>query len=405
MNFSGGDDDMMKILKSCFQQADKIRILESSQKKNEIHFTSAIIRLKVEWYQDSKPQYKDLVLKIANSDRSKLYFSRFDFYHKEIRTYAEMIPRMIQILGDRIFPTHYGTTKAGCLVFENLQSQGYKSGEKDEFFDLEQSYPILQALAQFHAASYKIRQENPEILDQAAFHRTISIDARQDSIDTWRPVMCKLLCQRQAAHLIPKLEVAFSYLRENDDVVYSAVKSHHFKLLVFNHGDFRKENLQLKYDAQGTIENVKFIDFQACWWSSPAYDFLVHLLFSVQIEIVEKHFETLVDEYLANLKKALNDLKCFYDYEKVDFMKDVRRLHFVIIACLLARCIFSCNISHAKMADTLMLEEKEKLHPYEECLKDEAFARSLFGWLKLCEKLGVFETLDEWTSNSTRDSD
>lgn len=399
------DDDVTKILKSCFQQAEKIRILESSEKKDELHFTSAIIQLKVEWYQEGKPHYKDLVLKIANSDRSHSYFSRFDFYHKEIRTYAEMIPRMIRILGDAIFPTHYCTTKSGCLVFDDLQSRGYKSGEKDDFFDLEQSYPILRALAQFHAASYKIRQENPEILDEEAFYRTISIDARQDSIDTWHPVMCKLLRQRQAAHLIPKLETAFAYLRKNDDVVYSAVKAHHFKLLVFNHGDFRKENLQLKYDAQGAIENVKFIDFQACWWSSPAYDFLVHLLFSVQIEVVEEHFETLVDEYLKQLKKTLDELKCSYDYEKSDFLEDIRRLHFVLISCLLARCIFSCNISHTKMADTLMLEEKEKQHPYEECLKDELFARSLFGWLRFCEKQGVFETLEKWTTKSIHDLD
>ncbi|KAK7597943.1 hypothetical protein V9T40_014899 [Parthenolecanium corni] len=400
MNFNSDDKHVKNILKSCFQNADKIRILESNEKNDEIHFTSSIIQLKVECYQNGKPQYKDLILKIPNSDRSNSYFSRFDFYHKEIRTYAEMIPRMIHRLGNRIFPTHYCTTSSESLVFENLSSQGYKSGAKEDFFDLEHNYLILKALAQFHAASYRIRQENPDILNEAAFHKTISIDARQDSIDTWYPVMCKLLRQREATHLIPEIEKAFSFLRQDDDRVYSTVKSSHFKLVVFNHGDFRKENLQLKHDSLGGIENVKFIDFQACWWSSPVYDFLVHLIFSVPIEIVEKHFEKLVDEYLANLKKALKGLKCFCDYERADFMKDVSRLHFVIISCLLAKCIFSSNISHAKKVDTLVLEDKEKMHPYEECLQDEAFAQSLFGWLKFCEKLGVFETFEKWTNNS-----
>ena len=159
-----------------------------------------------------------------------------------------------------------------------------------------------------------------------------------------------------------------------------------------NHGDFRKHNLLLKF-TEGCLRNVKLIDFQACWWSSPAFDLLVHLVFSVRPRVVDGHFETLVDRYMGYLKVALNDLDCSCDYEKDDFMRDVARLHSVVIACLLARCTFSYNVDHAKVAVTL-IGQTQKEHSYEDCLADEAFADSVFERLQLCEKLGVFQTLE-----------
>lgn len=391
---SANEDVIIDILQRCFPRATNIRIIEKAEKNDGLHFTSEIIQVTIE-YRDSSPQKRYLILKFPSSGPAFNFYSKSQAYIKETLTYDQMLPRVNDLLPRRITPTHYFTTESNILVMEDLAKHGYTVGEKHSFIDFQQSMTILQTLAQFHAATFKIRGQSSTILNDAAFESSLAINERLVFVDPWLSVIETLLLRKNEVDLIPKVKKAVDALQVENAILYTWVRKQ-LKFVVLNHGDYRKVNLLLKYDSGNRVEDVKVIDFQTCWWSSPVYDFIMYIVFSVRIEVVEEHFETLVQSYVDYLKTAMAELECSGSYHKTDFIDDLRIFHFHIMAVLLAHCTFCSPLGSNSQMKTFILKNETNENFHEECLNDETFATSLYRWLKFSEKLGVFDSVDQW---------
>lgn len=388
------------VLQPCFPQAENIKIRKCSTAGNQFRFTSYTVHLEIEYLQNQNLCQNQLLLKIPVTGRSHAFFEQYNLYKKEIETYGKMLPRIDSLLENKILPIHFYTTDSGIFVLEDLSVQGYRVEEKHHFFNLQQCHSLLKAMAEFHGASYKVQLQNPDILNDPIFDKTILIEFRHKLIDTWQPILCELLQRNNEAHLIPRLREVMLFLKQDDDEVFLEMNRHNFAFVVLNHGDYRKDNLLLKYDDQGQVENVKIVDFQTCWWSSPVHDFLFFIIQSVQVELVEQHFDNLVDLYLQHLNKILQD--CTYTYLKSHFLDDFENQKVYMFVCFLILCthLHKCNQEEAE--DTVMLGEDDKTPSYSRCLQDELFVKTLLGWMKYCEKISAFDAIPAVRTHSSQ---
>lgn len=77
---------------------------------------------------------------------------------------------------------------------------------------------------------------------------------------------------------------------------------------VLNHGDDWLNNFLFKYDQDGKLLDIKFIDFQLSFWGSPANDLIYFLVSSVRDDIKVKHFDDFIKHYHEQLVSSLNKL-------------------------------------------------------------------------------------------------
>lgn len=293
----------------------------------------------------------------------------------------------------KILPVHYLTIDTGTVVIEDLAVQGYKVAGRQKFFDFKQSRHTLKAMAEFHAATFKVHRENPHLLQDPMFGRNMAIDVRLDFMITWHPVICELFKRKNAANMVSKFDAAVELLKKEDKAVYAKVNPAHFKIVLLNHGDLRNDNIMLKQNKNDEIEDVKFIDFQMSWWTTPAFDFLFYLTFSLPIQVIDKQFDDLVDAYWQYFSEALLQLQCPFDHEKTDFLRDIEKLQFMFVIWLFAWCSFNCPLEPDVMRRTFKHDDKETFKLYCECLDDEQFTQSLWGWLQYCEKINIFDAM------------
>lgn len=386
-------DLITTVLQPCFPPAENIKIRKCFTDGIRFRYTSCTSHVEIEYSQNQHSCQKQLLLKIPNTGHSYAFFDQYNLYRKEIEMYSKMLPHINSFVQNKILPIHYYTSDSGIFVLEDLSVQGYRVEEKRQFFDLEQCHSLLKAMAEFHGASYKVHLQIPDILEDPIFDKTILIEFRHNLIDTWEPILCELLKRNNEPHLVPRLREVMLFLKEDDEEVFSEMNRHNFTFVVLNHGDYRKDNLLLRYNDQGKVENVKIVDFQTCWWSSPVHDFLFFIIQSVQVDMVEEHFDSFVDLYLQQLNKTLQD--CSYTYQKSEFFNDFKSQKIYMFVCLLILCLHLHQSNHEEAEDTGMFEENDKTYSYQRCLQDELFVKTLLGWMKYCEKISAFDAIPE----------
>lgn len=209
----------------------------------------------------------------------------------------------------------------------------------------------------------------------------------------WEPIFMELLAKSNESLLIPKFQNVSHYLKREDDDATSKLQYSKFKFSVLNHGDFRNENLLLRYASNGMVDGVKFVDFQISYWSTPVCDFMYLLLHSAQADVLENHFEILLEWYLECLNTKLKTLSCSTIYTKQNFLQDLQTLYFFPILLVMNAAFIFCPLDRAQLLDTIYQKNTDNIQHYiEACLKDELFTDHVLSGLKLCEKLGLLKS-------------
>ncbi|KAK7597940.1 hypothetical protein V9T40_014896 [Parthenolecanium corni] len=388
-------DQVINILKKCFPKSNTFQIIEYSGIEGNLNFTGDIVRLTFEFTEDGIRNRKSLILKILKNTDPTSIFQKLDLYIRERVVYDLIIPRMNNYLNESLAPLDLKTTDSNIIILENLVMSGYEAGENNrQLYGLSQCFPILKALANFHATSHKICQIDQQLLQNEMLQNSKEglLQLKKKTVDFWQPIYCELLAQNNVPSLIPKLVEVFRYMKENCNEIKSAVDYSNFKFYALCHGDFRKDNILLKYGPNDEVQGVKFIDFQTCFWSTPIYDFMFFTTVSVKAEVTESHFETLVNWYVECLNEKLKEMNNALLYTKEDFIRDVKSLRIYLILNVTFSSFLLFPLDRYEFVDTMVKGKKENIPYYmEACVEDELFTKGLLSNLKLFEKLGLFE--------------
>lgn len=174
-------------------------------------------------------------------------------------------------------------------------------------------------------------------------------------------------------------------LRTDSDKIKSNLNKSNFKFVALNHGDSCKDNFLYKHSANNGVQ-VQFIDYQCCFWSSPAYDIIYFLNNSVSPDVLVANFDTLVDEYLRELNLRLKKLECASTYARADFDEDFKKLKIFALNSFLVLCALVSPLSLQQLMDIFTQSETDVNRLCDLCLNDEQFVRIVYGWLKFFEK-------------------
>lgn len=81
---------------------------------------------------------------------------------------------------------------------------------------------------------------------------------------------------------------------------------------ILNHGDTWLNNMLFKSDENENTIDMKFIDYQLCFWGSPSFDLSYFFLSSIKDDTKIEHFDDFIVHYHNELTAALKVL----NYEK-----------------------------------------------------------------------------------------
>ncbi|XP_075153682.1 uncharacterized protein LOC142227167 [Haematobia irritans] len=237
------------------------------------------------------------------------------------------------------FPQYYGSRislnpdaeivdRDAVLVQENLQTSGFKPGNRHVMFNFEQTKFILLELAKFHALPIALRLKKPEIFDKYVRPYIRRFNMNGDMAPDVKAQMNEDLFKEIsiATNNNEDYVSRFKQLMQEFDDFFARPDAKDDLYTTLAHCDLWINNLMLKYDENGAPCKVKFVDFQIAQYECVAHDIIFFLFSSVDITILENHMDEFLVMYYNAFIDCLKTLNVSTDqYSLVGFMKEISR--------------------------------------------------------------------------------
>ncbi|GAB0088789.1 uncharacterized protein DMENIID0001_032530 [Sergentomyia squamirostris] len=233
------------------------------------------------------------------------------FFETEIDMYTKVFPEMQRLLSqigetEPIAPTliHH-SLNPDIVIFEDISKYGYVMRYKG--LDYEGALKVITKLATFHSLSYYIQNES--ILDLTDFTNGLfssntgfQMDFIPQSFHGFADAVKDYGGYEVA---VEKLEAIKPLLLKKMGEIYKP-RGNPYGVNVLNHGDFHIRNL-LFINNGDDIDKLTFIDFQICFWGTPAID-LYYLLYAISSEEPRDRVPELIRAYHEKFCSILTDL-------------------------------------------------------------------------------------------------
>ncbi|XP_018562290.1 uncharacterized protein LOC108904287 isoform X1 [Anoplophora glabripennis] len=197
------------------------------------------------------------------------------------------------------------------LLLENLIEAGYKNVDRFESFDLPTVKVVLKDLAVFHAVPLALKLLEPETFQSKIRPYLVAFqppppeaenpDGKQFT-DSFEIVFDFLEADEECRPVVPLLREK-SKLRPEPDIHQNEPWA------TMGHGDFWINNTMVKFEEGRPVAN-KMVDFQNPRYLSPAVDLFFLLWSSVKLDVLDEHYDNLVQFYHENFIKQLKELQC-----------------------------------------------------------------------------------------------
>ncbi|XP_023297100.2 uncharacterized protein LOC111679738 [Lucilia cuprina] len=196
------------------------------------------------------------------------------------------------------------------LVQENLQTLGFRAGNRHKMFDLQHARVILPQVAQFHALAIALRMKKPE-----DFNKNIRPNFRRFDVNNGMSEEAKLQFEQELLDDVVAatgndeiiLQRVRELINEYNNLMSSPDKEDDLYTTIV-HFDMWINNLMIKYDENNLPCQVKIIDFQMAEYESLVYDVIFFMFSSLEIEVLEHYTNELFLLYYNSLIKCLNSV-------------------------------------------------------------------------------------------------
>ncbi|KAL7732945.1 hypothetical protein ACLKA6_002759 [Drosophila palustris] len=318
--------------------------------------------------------------------------------------FEEVLPAMAQVLDKA--PSTLGDKKlsADCLfidrtkekelyLLEDLGALGYVTLNRFIGLSAEDARLCLRKLAQFHAASMVVLDEQPSLvadlapshyakgLDDALSH-VIILDGTEYGADVVDGLGMSSIAAKMRAQLPDEYSKRISAVVDPKNSPFS----------VICHGDIWVNNMMINQEERKAI----IVDFQCCYVASPAVDLQFFFYTSLQLDVLLHQRENLLKYYYECLCETLT--ACNYrgsmpSYDQL--LEEMQRCLFYgyyAAVCELPICCASKDASKDFTAHTFGDAEaiKAKRH---QLFDNERVRQTLQATLGHFEEQGILETL------------
>lgn len=239
----------------------------------------------------------------------------YEAFPKEKKIYKEILPafeKLYEDVGEKVTfgPKLFYSTEhpTDIIVLEYLED--YKMLPKIEGLDIVHVKCGLTWLAQFHAASMVYYELNGPYGDQ--FKEGVFAKAMEpvyqsyydNYFDNYITALKELKNGERYAEKAEKWRGQLFNL-----MVKSIEFDEHSPVNVLCHGDMWSNNLMFKYAEDGSIEDLKTVDYQLLFYGTPAKDLFNFMITSWRTDIKVKEFVNLIAFYHQQLSENLKLLK------------------------------------------------------------------------------------------------
>ncbi|KAG8362536.1 uncharacterized LOC105266645 [Fopius arisanus] len=252
----------------------------------------------------------------------------------------EVVPKMEELLGRRLGPkVYYSSMEPQVIVMEDLVARGFNNKNRKVGFNEQQMSLVLENLADFHAASVLLDEQDREFVSRFknglinenttdTLFNLISkgLEAIAEGVCTWTGSEFSLIAG--------KLRKRSQGVRQELQKIYHCDGD---ELKVLNHGDVWVNNIMIRDDDNGESTEARLIDYQISIWTSPAIDLLYFLSIAPERNIKMSHDDIFLQTYLTRLKISMKKLGCSRDPPTLTQLKKSmhKRRAFALLAALI----------------------------------------------------------------------
>ncbi|EDW55986.1 uncharacterized protein LOC6614825 isoform X1 [Drosophila sechellia] len=303
------------------------------------NYCSNIYRAQIKYRNAESCVLETSLIVKSMTDEKQAILARLHIYNKETLFYMHIKPKLEALMWRAVdsssawtlAPKHYYSTTQPeqTIILEDLCAAGYQLKCRQLGLDFDHAALVMAKLAEYHALTMVMAEREPEtIVDRYPFGLL-----HMDAINS-EPF--KLLFGTQLlklAALVGDCEgfggittKLYRYHEHFTERVLKAVYPLRGNHNVLNHGDLWVNNIFFKYDAEYTVQQVKIIDFQLCFYGSLGFDINYFLNTSLELEVLRDRRQELVDIYYRSLVDCLKHLpwsKELPSYE--DIMDEIRK--------------------------------------------------------------------------------
>ncbi|XP_004523895.1 uncharacterized protein LOC101460424 [Ceratitis capitata] len=286
------------------------------------NYCSNIYRANIK-YKTSEDQYNEQTIIIKNMPKQKQsVLSRLNIYRKETIFYLDIKPKMEALmwyLGEpwNLAARHFHSTTEPeqNIMFEDLSMLGFTLESRQVGLDLAHAQIVMKKLGEYHALTMMMAERTPEIIiDHFPFGLLNTDSIKKEAFRALFGAQLLKLATLIAEY--PKMEKISKKLLKYYDHFTERVLDSVYPLRgavnVLNHGDLWVNNMFFKYDSNSkkfkTPSEVRFIDFQLCYYGSIGFDINYFLNTSIQLDVLKHQRESLIEGYYASLLHTLKAL-------------------------------------------------------------------------------------------------
>ncbi|XP_060516908.1 uncharacterized protein LOC132696214 [Cylas formicarius] len=282
---------------------------------------------------DGQIKVYDFVLKTGKDNkeiRARLPVRKT--FEREIYVYTTVIPAFQRFLHEK------GLERLSCvaqcfgskmlkdqeiIILQNLKKSGYALHDRHSPFNWNHLNLTLETYAKWHALSFAMRDQNPEIFVRltekmdcvwSAFHRT---NESRSLMDSSKDRVASILKRHNESTLLSNYN---KMMERGIKYVWSDLLNYNEQESVILHGDCWNSNLMFKYETEGNPSHVVMLDFQLSRPASPMFDLSYHLYMVCSADQLENLSKILL-QYHGHLSKYIrqmgSDPDQLYPYSKL----------------------------------------------------------------------------------------
>ncbi|XP_045762649.1 uncharacterized protein LOC123865577 isoform X2 [Maniola jurtina] len=311
-------------------------------------FLSEVIRIKIYGDSNGTSKYVQVVLKnIPKNVCRRLTYRNDEFFRNEINFYQKVIPKLLEFQSSKnVSDPFTGFTKlflaysdglndVVCLEDANVEGFGGHTS-RQEGIDFEHCKVTMKTLAQYHALSFAIKDQKPELLDRIS--DAIFETYYDPRLWDWYKRFWKRICgiaidavEKEYPNSIYLEKVKQFAVPERYEDMIRAVRDKTNG--VISHGDCWTNNFLYKYNGTGPV-SAKIIDFQLVRCASPVLDVAFFIYACTDQVLREKYYDDLLKYYYEVLSGQIRQLGSDPDkvYSVETFMQEIKKYSYFGLA-------------------------------------------------------------------------
>ncbi|KAK5642401.1 hypothetical protein RI129_008568 [Pyrocoelia pectoralis] len=326
MQTSTVDDRVKALVEEAFPNHEILEVCNGSENGN--NFLGLISEVTIcKNKEDNEHDTSHLILKTASQDENyRQIFPIREIYQREIFVYNEIFSEFLKIQkekklteGFQSFPKIYLTSSDNlqeALLMENMKKKGFKHINHRVGIDYPHALLVMKELGKFHALSYAMRDQKPEIFNRWADNCTECFYSSNIRVPAIKAIikLTKMIMNSFPPNQHEEERKVLENFANDFPTIYKnifLIKEDDRKYAVINYGDVEIRNLLFKYGNPENTEiptELSMLDWQITCLGSPALDILFFIFLCSEKDLRESYYMQLIEGYYQSLSDFLEKL-------------------------------------------------------------------------------------------------